>query len=301
MPPLDPRGKKAIITGGGSGIGLSFAKALYDNGCSVLLADLTLHASAQDWLQSIESQPSPKVRFHKTDVTDWRHLELAFDAFDKEFGGTPDIIVPGAGVYEPSSNSFWADLDSASHYKVFDVNIMHPIKMSRIAIRRLRRAQKSGVIVHTSSITAQIPSVVNPLYSVSKQAISQFVRCMAPLDGLAGIRVVAVAPGVVDTPLFRDSAKARQHIDMDNDFTLPPEEVVKAMMSLVTSSKYPSGTVLEIGDIGGWREVGLFNDPGPQGRSTLPRPKAKDAIKLVEQALKDDAGHGASDVAKSRL
>lgn len=72
---------------------------------------------------------------------------------------------------------------------------MHPIKMSRIAIKRLRLAQKPGVIVHISSITAQIPTVVNPLYSVSKQAISQFVRCMAPLDDLAGIRVVAVAPG----------------------------------------------------------------------------------------------------------
>ena len=106
---------------------------------------------------------------------------------------------------------------------------------------------------------------------------------------------------VVDTPLFRDNAKARAHIDLEKDFTLPPDEVVKAMLSLVTSSKYPSGTVLEIGDIGGWREVGLFNDPGPQGRSTLPRPKAKDAIKFVEQALEKDAGKGQTDAAKPRL
>ncbi|KAL3481539.1 NAD(P)-binding protein [Aspergillus californicus] len=301
MPALDLQGKKAIITGGGSGIGLSFAKALYDHGCSVLLADLALHASAKEWLDRIQTRPSPRVQFHKTDVTDWTQLEATFDAFDREFGGTPDIIVPGAGVYEPSSNNFWADLDSASHYKVFDVNIIHPIKTTRIAIRRLRRAQKPGVIVHLSSITAQIPSVVNPLYSVSKQAISQFVRCMAPLDGMAGIRVVAVAPGVVDTPLFRDSAKARAHIDLEKDFTLPPDEVVKAMLSLVTSSRYPSGTVLEIGDIGGWREVGLLNDPGPQGRSTLPRPRAKDAIKLVEEALEKDTGKCQTDAAKPRL
>jgi NAD(P)-dependent dehydrogenase (short-subunit alcohol dehydrogenase family) len=160
-----------------------------------MLADLALHASAREWLERIETGPCPRVRWYRTDVTDWKQLEAAFDAFDREFGGTPDIVVPGAGVYEPSSNNFWADLDSASHYMVFDVNIIHPIKMSRMAIRRLRRAQKPGVIVHLSSITAQIPSVVNPLYSVSKQAISQFVRCMAPLDGLAGIRVVAVAPG----------------------------------------------------------------------------------------------------------
>lgn len=97
---------------------------------------------------------------------------------------------------------------------------------------------------------------------------------------------------VVDTPLFRDSDKAREHIDLERDFVLPPEEIVKAMLSLITSSTYPPGSIVEIGDIGGWREVGLLNDPGPQGRSTLPRPKAKNAIKLVEQALKDDAKHG---------
>ncbi|KAJ5664776.1 uncharacterized protein N7477_007224 [Penicillium maclennaniae] len=288
MPPINPQGKTAVITGAGSGIGLGFAKALYENGCSILIADLALHASAKEWLQSISSRSSPKVLFRKTDVTDWAQIESAFDAFEKEFNGAPDIIVPGAGVYEPSSNSFWADLDSAS-YKVFDVNVNHPIKMTRIAIRRLRRAQKPGVVIPISSIVAQIPSAVNPLYSVSKAALSQFVRCMAPLDGLAGIRVVAVAPGVVDTPLFRDSPKAQAHIDLENDFTLPPDEIVKAMMSLVTTSTYPSGTVLEVGDIGGWREVGLLNDPGPQGRSTLPRAKAKFAIKDVEKALADDA------------
>ncbi|KAJ6115240.1 hypothetical protein N7486_001018 [Penicillium sp. IBT 16267x] len=191
----------------------------------------------------------------------------------------PPISLSPVRFYEPSSNTLRADLDIGSHYKVFDVNIMHPIKMSRIAIRRLRHAQKPGVILHISSITAQIPSIVNPLYSDSKQAVSQFVRCMAPLDDLA----------VVDTPLFRDSAKARAHIDLENDYTLPPEEVVKAMMSLVTTSRYPSGTMLEIGDIGGWRGAGLFNDPGPRERSTLPRPKAKGAIKL-ETALVNDAG-----------
>lgn len=143
----------------------------------------------------IETRPGPKIQFQKTDVTDWTQLEAAFDILEKEFGEAPDIVVPAAGVYEPSSNGFWDDSDSASQYKVFAVNITHPIKMSRMAIRRLRRARKPGVIVHISSITAQIPSVVNPLYSVSKQAVSQFVRCMAPLEGLSGIRVVAVAPG----------------------------------------------------------------------------------------------------------
>ncbi|KAL4861253.1 hypothetical protein BDV12DRAFT_71222 [Aspergillus spectabilis] len=294
MPVLNLQGKKALITGGGSGINLSFAKALYNSGCSVLIADLSLHHTAKEWLRSVEeTDKSTKVLFHKTDVTKWTQLEGVFDVFESHFSGdTPDIVVPGAGLYEPSTNTFWGDQDSidGSRYKIFDVNILHPIKMTRIAVRRMRRAGKTaGVVLHLSSITAQKPSVTNPLYSVSKQAVSQFVRCMEPLERLCGIRVVAVAPGVVDTPLFRDSTNAREHIDFEKDFILPPEEVVKAMMALITDSKYPSGTVLEVADIGGWREVKLLNDEGPQGRAAASRAKAAEAIRIVEEALTKDS------------
>ena len=137
----------------------------------------------------------PKVHFQKTDVTDWNQLSAAFDVFEREFGGAPDIVCPGAGVYEPSFNSFWGDEDEASHYKLLDINLLHPIKMTRLAVRKMRQAGKQGVVVHVSSISAQRPSITVPLYSVSKQGVSQFVRSMEPLEELAGIRVVAVAPG----------------------------------------------------------------------------------------------------------
>lgn len=80
---------------------------------------------------------------------------------------------------------------------------------------------------------------------------------------------------------------------MANDFILPPEEVVKAMIALVTSSKYCAGTVLEVNDIGGWREVQMLNDPGPQGHSKNPRKKAVEAISFVKKVLEQDtAGYG---------
>lgn len=143
-------------------------------------------------------------------MTQWAQLEELFDVFECHFNGdTPDIVVPGAGLYEPSTNTFWGDQDpiDRSRYRIFDVNILHPIKMTRIAVRQMRRAGKTaGVILHLSSIAAQKPSVTNPLYSVSKQALSQFVRCMEPLERLSGIRVVAVAPGYVPTcPYIRSS------------------------------------------------------------------------------------------------
>lgn len=94
---------------------------------------------------------------------------------------------------------------------------------------------------------------------------------------------------MVDTPLFRDSSNAREHIDFEKDFILPPDEVVKAMMTLITDPKYPSGTVLEVADIGGWREVHLLNDGGPQGRAAASRAKAAEAIRIVEEALNKDS------------
>jgi len=93
----------------------------------------------------------------------------------------------------------------------------------------------------------------------------------------------------VDTPLFRDHPEALEHIDMEKDFSLPPSEVVKAMIALITEKQYVGGTVLEVGDIGQWREVQILGDIGPQGRSTLPRSKAKAMFTLVDKALKEDA------------
>ena len=102
----DLSGRGAIVTGGGSGICLSFTKHLYQAGCNVLICDIALHREAVAWLDSIQSSTtngSPKARvvFRKTDVTDWKQLEEAFVDYAKEFGGVPYVLCPGAGVYEP--------------------------------------------------------------------------------------------------------------------------------------------------------------------------------------------------------
>lgn len=189
--------KLAIVTGGGSGINLAFSKLLYQAGCKILIVDLGLHVQAKEWLSEIalESHTNNRVGVIQADVTDWAQLEKSFDAAVAKFGQEPTIIVPGAGVYEPSSNSFWADKDEQSRYKVLDINLVHPIKMSRIAIRRWVEKQMKGTIIHVSSIAGQRSSVVTPLYTASKHGVSSFVRGMGPLEGLVGIRVLAVAPG----------------------------------------------------------------------------------------------------------
>jgi 3-hydroxybutyrate dehydrogenase len=186
----------ALVTGGGSGINLEFVKLLNSAGAKVVIADIALHSSASEWLSSLPTTAAP-VEFQRTDVTKWTELEKSFDVCMSKFGSVPDIVVPGAGVYEPSSNSFWKDCDSdtESRYKVLDINLVHPIKMTRIAIKRLVEAKKRGAIVHVSSIAGQRSSIVTPLYQASKHGINSLIRGMAPLEDLVGIKVTGVAPG----------------------------------------------------------------------------------------------------------
>ncbi|KAJ9606671.1 hypothetical protein H2200_008679 [Cladophialophora chaetospira] len=286
------RNRGAIVTGAGSGINLAFAKELYKHGCSVLIMDIGLHADAEAWIESIKDEKSAaKVVFHKSDVAQWIELEKVFDVFADNFGGVPYIVCPGAGIYEPSHNGFWKDNDVDDHYKILDINLLHPIKMTRIAIRRMLSNNSPGIICHVSSIGAQKPGLVTPLYAVSKSGISNFVRCMADLEQLARIRVVGVAPGIIKTPLYVDHPEAERFLDKEKDFMLEPEDVARGMLAVCLDSKYPSGTVLEITDIDNWREVMLLNDPGPQGRAVIAS-KKKDAIADVVAAMERDRNDG---------
>lgn len=104
-------GKTAIITGAGSGLNLALATMLLAKGCNVLLADLNLRQEAKKIvdLHAESTRSSGRAVFKKTDVTSWQQLEAMFGAAETEFGRI-DIVVAGAGVFEPvrsSHSSCW--------------------------------------------------------------------------------------------------------------------------------------------------------------------------------------------------
>lgn len=125
-------------------------------------------------------------------------------------------------------------------------------------------------------------------------------HCAGVSLGLPGRSLVLLTPvySLVDTPLFRGHPGAQNHVDLSKDFLLPPEEVVKAMLALLTEKKYAGGTILEVGDIGSWREVHILGDVGPQGRSTLARAKTADATARLSRML---LGERADPTATPRL
>lgn len=112
-----------------------------------------------------------------------------------------------------------------------------------------------------------------PLYITSKAAISGFVRSLADLEtppadsSMHPIRVTAVAPGLVKTPLWTDNPEKMSWVSETKDAWITPEEIAERMFDLITKEEYVGGTVLEVGGMGHIRKVERFNDPGPTGPS----------------------------------
>lgn len=284
-----------------------------DNGCNVLIADLALRPEAKVLVDK-HSSGAARAVFQETDVRDWSQLERMFEVAEREFGEI-DIVCPGAGVYEPVSvyskwicyretlwkqiadsiceqhwSNFWRPPGSApskdspdgGRYALVDINVTHPIRATQLAIAHFLRHKNNGRpkhIIHISSIAGQNAAFSAPIYVATKHAINGLVRSLAKLETL-GIRVTAVAPGVIKTPLWTDHPEKLKMVDDSVDVWVTPEEVATVMLALVQQEQvsetigdrsgrgpqFPvsGGTILEVSKT--VRAVGQFNDPGPGDR-----------------------------------
>jgi len=243
---MQVEGKTAIITGAGSGINLCFAKLLLSRGCNVVIADLSLRPEATELVSKYPlNSAGPKAVFQNTDVTEWAQLDKMFDVAVEHFGGA-DIVCPGAGVYEPVNmhspmlttllkfmqpfSNFWVepgvlpskDRPSESRYSILDINLTHPIRVTQLAIAHFLKRKTQGVVVHISSIAGQVPFFPTPMYVATKHALSGFVRSLARLEyppahlsHLPKIRVNAVAPARIQTPLWTEHPEKMKLIGKD--------------------------------------------------------------------------------------
>jgi 3-hydroxybutyrate dehydrogenase len=216
-----------------------------------------------------------------------------FEVAQQHFGSI-DIVCPGAGVYEPPFSNFWhppgsdsssRDSPDGGRYALLDINLTHPIRVTQLAISHFlaadppSSAQNPKTVVHISSIAGQATPLPAPVYNATKHAMNGFVRSLAPLEARLGIRIAAVAPGVVKTPLWTDNAEKMKAVG-SNDAWVTPEEVAEVMVALVDKDEIGNvagnldkgenipirgGSILEV-STGKVRVVQAFNDPGPGHR-----------------------------------
>ncbi|KAK2629235.1 hypothetical protein QTJ16_000055 [Diplocarpon rosae] len=257
--------KIAVVTGGGSGICLAFSQLAVHRGARVLIADLRLTSLAEEFLKTADPEA---VKFVKCDVTKRADLENLIAVSEQEFGDVPDVYVPGAGVFEPTWSNFWDDTEE-DRYAEVDININHPIKLSRIAIRALLSKNKKGVILITASVAGFAGSLSAPLYTATKHAVVGFIRSLAVLDEREGIKVLGIAPGMVKTPLWTDrpDKMAQYSLEDSKSGYILPEEVAQDMVELIEDGKYESGICLET-TAAGKRVLGTWDIAKPEEHMT---------------------------------
>ena len=173
-------GLAAIVTGGGSGIGLATARLLASRGAKVAVLDL---------------KPGDEFTGVAADVTDDASVRLAVETAAGRLGGV-DILVNNAGI---GSIGTVADNPDEEWHRVFDVNVVGIVRVTRAALPYLRDSEHAA-IVNTCSIAATAGLPQRAVYSATKGAVLSLTLAMAADHVHEGIRVNCVNPGTADTP-----------------------------------------------------------------------------------------------------
>jgi len=196
VPDFPVEGKIVVVTGGGSGIGFAFAHVCHQKGARVLIGDLKMVKEVEDYVSS-----KADIAFEHCDVSAWSSLKNLITTSVRRFGDVPDVYVPCAGIFEPPWSNFWDD-GEAEAYKTIQINVNHPIKFTRLAMKALAGAEKQGVICLVASTAGIRGNYLASLYAASKHAIVGFAKSMGEADTEEGVKVVCVLPGMVRSPLW---------------------------------------------------------------------------------------------------
>ena len=240
------KGKSALITGGDSGIGRAVAIAFAKEGANVAIVylDEAEDDDANKTIALIEKYGVQASKF-RIDISEEEHCEQLIDQVIDKFGHL-NILVNNAGKQFPQDDILNISADQL--HETFATNFFGLFYMSKAAVGHMK---KGDVIINTSSITAYNGSAGLMDYAATKGAITTFTRSLALNLADQGIRVNAVAPGPIWTPLIPatfDSQKVKEHgANTPLGRRGQPSENAPAYLFLASSdSSYMTGQTIHV-------------------------------------------------------
>ncbi|WP_040545660.1 SDR family NAD(P)-dependent oxidoreductase [Salipiger bermudensis] len=234
-------GRTALVTGGASGIGAASAALLASKGARVILADLDGDAA-----RAVAAQLGG--RGEALDVTDAAAVDALLSVLEAEAWG-PDVLVNSAGMREFADP---LEITEADWARVLTVNLSGTFHVAQGVARRLKTAGKTGAIVNVASTSGLVASENRAAYVSAKHGVVGLTKQLALDLGPVGIRVNAVAPGVIRTPMTELYFSDPDMIDrLRRAYPLgragAPEEVAEVIAFLASErARYVTGTVVPV-------------------------------------------------------
>ena len=217
------RGRVAIITGGGTGIGAATAARLAAAGASVILV-----GRRRDMLETRAAElraTGADVHAIPADVRSYPELErVAAHAVDRF--GRLDILVANAAIVDRRPI---AEADPDEWRDVVTTNVLGVLYATRAVLPHLL-ARGGGDIVIVASVSGRVTYVGEPAYVATKHATIAFADCLRKEVSPNGVRVTAVEPGLVDTPLVRESLEAVSRIVPSSVRPLESDDCARAIL-----------------------------------------------------------------------
>jgi NAD(P)-dependent dehydrogenase (short-subunit alcohol dehydrogenase family) len=237
-------GRVALITGADSGIGRAVALAFAREGADVVISYLNEHEDAKE-TQRVVEEAGRKALVIPGDIGEEQHCEQLVERTVTELGGI-DILVNNAAFQ--STHQSIQEITTELWHRALRTNLDAMFYLSRAALRHLRAG---GSIINTTSIQAYQPSASLLHYATTKGAIVTFTKALAEEAIKQGIRVNAVAPGPIWTPLITSTIPAEQHTKFGQDSPMQrpgqPAELAPSYVFLASQdASYISGQVIGV-------------------------------------------------------
>jgi NAD(P)-dependent dehydrogenase (short-subunit alcohol dehydrogenase family) len=242
---MEIAGKVAVVSGGASGIGRATVLALVARGARVVAADVDEERGRQT--VDMVAGKGGSAMFHRCDVTKTEDIEAVFDEAKAHFGRF-DIAFNNAGI---GDENLFAD-DPGDWQRIIAIDLTAVVDATRLAVRKMRRIGTGGVIINTASLIGLWPMPSAPVYAAAKAGVVNFSRSLAYLAEDSNIRVNAICPELVDTPMARGFGEERLEDLRRMGGILKPEDIAAGVLELIEDdSRF--GAVMQV-TIGGGRE-----------------------------------------------
>jgi len=254
-------GRRALVTGANSGIGEAIALAAGAAGAKVAV-NYVVHPEAAEAVAARIRQGGGEALAIAADIANAGQVARMFASLDQAWGGV-DLLVNNAGVDGPRAAGWEAD--PAQWLRVLQINLFGALLCAREALKRMT-AQKSGVVLNLTSVHERIAWAGYSAYTASKAGLSMLTQTLAQEAAPFGVRVVALAPGAIKTPINQGVwSDPRSYADLLEKIPLgrmgSTDEIARmAVVLLSDAASYVTGTTVFVD--GGMTDYPSFEHGG---------------------------------------